>query len=143
MTKRISWAELVPDGYQAVLGLEKYSSSKVEPTVLKLVKVRASMTNGCAYCIDMHTEQALKRGETARRLTGLAAWYESSLYDERERAALGLTDAVTTLGEHGVPDDVWDDAVKHWGEEGTADLLLAIATINVWNRMMVACRVSV
>ncbi|WP_112245859.1 carboxymuconolactone decarboxylase family protein [Kribbella monticola] len=141
MTKRISWAELVPDGYQAVLGLEKYTSAKVDPTVLKLVKIRASMTNGCAYCIDMHTEQALKRGETARRLTGLAAWYESTFYDERERAALALTDAVTTLGEHGVPDDVWDDAVKHWGEEGTADLLLAIATINVWNRMMVACRV--
>ncbi|TDU87647.1 AhpD family alkylhydroperoxidase [Kribbella voronezhensis] len=141
MTKRISWAELVPDGYQAVLGLEKYTSSKVEPTVLKLVKIRASMTNGCAFCIDMHTEQALKRGETTRRLMGLAAWYESTLYDERERAALALTDAVTTLGEHGVPDDVWDDAVKHWGEEGTADLLLAIATINVWNRMMVACRI--
>jgi len=141
MTKRISWTELAPDGYQAVLGLEKYSSSKVEPAVLKLVKLRASMTNGCAHCIDMHTREALKNGETARRLSGLAAWYESTFYDDRERAALALTDAVTTLGDHGVPDDVWDNAVKQWGEEGTANLLLAIATINVWNRMMVACRV--
>lgn len=140
MNQRIAINKVVPAGFQAVLGLEKYVKSAVEPTVLALLKVRASITNGCSYCVDLHTREALEAGEDTRRLFGVAAWHESPLFDERERAALALTDAVTRLGEHGVPDEVWDDAVKHWSQEGAADLLIAIGTINLWNRIAITCR---
>jgi alkylhydroperoxidase family enzyme len=96
--------------------------------------------NGCAYCVDMHSRDALAAGEDSRRLFAVAAWREAPFFDERERAALALTDAVTRLGEHGVPDDVWDEAVKQWSQEEVANLLVAIATINVWNRLAVATR---
>jgi alkylhydroperoxidase family enzyme len=98
------------------------------------------MVNGCTYCIHMHTNDALKAGESIDRLFGLASWYEAPFYDDAERAALALTDAVTQLGSHGVPDDVWDLAVKHWGDEGAGNLLLAIGTINLWNRIAITCR---
>ena len=140
MTRRIDVSEVAPAGFRAVLGLEKYVSGAVDHTVLLLVKTRASMINGCTYCIHMHTNDAVKAGESIDRLFGLAAWHEAPFYDEAERAALALTDAVTRLDEGGVPDDAWDPAVKAWGEEGAANLLLAIATINVWNRIAITCR---
>ncbi len=132
--------DLVPAGYAAVSQLEKYTRSTVEPMVLHLIKVRASVLNGCAFCLDMHTREALADGEHQRRLTAVAAWREAPFFDEREQAALALTDAVTRLGDHGVPDDVWDEAVKHWSQEGVANLILAIGTINVWNRIVIATR---
>ena len=141
MTARMSWPDVVPAGYAAMAQLEKYGRSTVEPTVLHLVKIRASVLNGCAFCIDMHTTEALADGERQRRLFAVAAWREaSSFFDERERAALALTDAVTRLGDHGVPDDVWDEAAKHWSEEEIANLILAIGIINVWNRIVIATR---
>ncbi|SCL67575.1 alkylhydroperoxidase AhpD family core domain-containing protein [Micromonospora citrea] len=137
---RINVAEAAPQGYQAVLGLEKYARTNVERTVYHLVKLRASVLNGCAFCVDMHTRDALAEGESSRRLFAVAAWREAPFFDERERAALALTDAVTRLGEHGVPDEVWDAAAKVWSERELADLLIAIATINVWNRIAVTSR---
>ncbi|GAB3943592.1 hypothetical protein GCM10027614_32480 [Micromonospora vulcania] len=104
--QRMNAAEVAPKAYQAVLGLEKYVQTNVDHTVLELVKLRASMLNGCAYCVDMHSRDALGAGESSRRLFAVAAWREAPFFDERERAALALTDAVTKLGEHGVPDDV-------------------------------------
>ncbi|WP_442934286.1 carboxymuconolactone decarboxylase family protein [Micromonospora sp. CPCC 205539] len=133
-------AEVAPKAYQAVLGLEKYVQANVDHTVLELVKLRASVLNGCAYCVDMHSRDALANGESSRRLFAVSAWRESSLFDERERATLALTDAVTRLGEHGVPDDVWEAAAKVWSEKELADLVVAIATINVWNRLAVTMR---
>ncbi|MEV4665749.1 carboxymuconolactone decarboxylase family protein [Micromonospora echinofusca] len=138
--QRINVAEVAPQAYQAVLGLEKYVRANVGHTVLELVKLRASMLNGCAFCVDMHSRDALAAGESDRRLFAVAAWREAPFFDERERTALALTDAVTRLGEHGVPDDVWDAAAKVWSEKELADLLMAIATINVWNRIAVTCR---
>ncbi|MEU7935698.1 carboxymuconolactone decarboxylase family protein [Micromonospora echinofusca] len=138
--QRINVAEVAPQAYQAVLGLEKYVRANVGHTVLELVKLRASMLNGCAFCVDMHSRDALAAGEADRRLFAVAAWREAPFFDERERTALALTDAVTRLGEHGVPDDVWDAAAKVWSEKELADLLMAIATINVWNRIAVTCR---
>lgn len=131
---------VAPQAYQAVFGLERYARENVDPVVLELVKLRASMINGCAYCVDMHSRDALAAGEDSRRLFAVAAWRESPFFTERERAALALTDAVTKLGEHGVPDDVWDDAVKHWSQEEVANLIIAIATINVWNRIAISTR---
>ncbi|MEH1168212.1 carboxymuconolactone decarboxylase family protein [Micromonospora sp. CPCC 205539] len=138
--QRMNAAEVAPKAYQAVLGLEKYVQANVDHTVLELVKLRASVLNGCAYCVDMHSRDALANGESSRRLFAVSAWRESSLFDERERATLALTDAVTRLGEHGVPDDVWEAAAKVWSEKELADLVVAIATINVWNRLAVTMR---
>ncbi|BCJ60750.1 carboxymuconolactone decarboxylase family protein [Micromonospora endophytica] len=138
--QRLNIAEVAPQAFQSVLGLEKYVRANVDHTVLELVKLRASVLNGCAYCVDMHSREAAEAGESHRRLFAVAAWREAPFFDERERAALALTDAVTRLGEHGVPDDVWAAAAKVWPEKALADLVLAIATINVWNRIAVTFR---
>lgn len=134
---RINIGAVAPEAYRAVLGLEKYVQVNVDHTVLELVKLRASMLNGCSFCVDMHSRDALAAGESSRRLFAVAAWREAPFFTERERAALALTDAVTRLGEHGVPDEVWDAAAKVWSEKELADLVIAIATINVWNRISV------
>jgi len=140
MEQRMDFSRVAPAAFRAVFGVESYAQSQVDHTLLHLIKVRASMVNECSFCVDMHTIDALKDGETTQRLFGLAAWTESPFYDERERAALALTDAVTLLGRGGVPDDVWDAAVAQFGEEGTAHVLLAIGMINLWNRLMIATR---
>ena len=140
MEARMDAMRVVPEAYRAVLGLEGYVRANVEHGVLELVKLRASMLNNCAFCVDMHSRDALAAGESSRRLFAVAAWREAPFFDERERAALALTDAVTKLGEHGVPDEVWDTAAKVWSEKELADLLMAIVTINVWNRLAVTTR---
>ncbi|MEU4570105.1 carboxymuconolactone decarboxylase family protein [Micromonospora sp. NPDC023956] len=140
MQARMNVAQVAPEAYRAVLGLEKYVRANVAHQVLELVKLRASMVNGCAFCVDMHSREALDAGESSRRLFAVAAWHDAPFFDERERAALALTDAVTRLGEHGVPDEVWDDAVRVFTEKEVADLIMAIATINVWNRVSVTTR---
>lgn len=137
MIQRMNFAETAPDGYAAVLGLEKYNRRAVDPIVYELVKLRASILNGCSFCVDMHSHEAMEAGETTQRLFGVGAWREAPFYTARERAALALTDAVTRLGEHGVPDDVWAQVEAEWKPKEIADLLLAIATINVWNRLMI------
>ncbi|QOC90751.1 carboxymuconolactone decarboxylase family protein [Micromonospora craniellae] len=138
--QRMNVAKVAPEAFGAVMGLEKYVRANVDHTVLELVKLRASILNGCAFCVDMHSQEALGAGESSRRLFAVAAWREAPFFDERERTALALTDAVTRLGEHGVPDDMWEDAAKVWPEKALADLVLAIATINVWNRIAVTFR---
>jgi AhpD family alkylhydroperoxidase len=140
MDERMDFSKVSPGGFRAVYGVENYVQGVLDHTLLHLIKVRASMLNGCAFCLDMHTTDALKQGESSQRLFGLAAWRESSFYDERERAALALTDAVTVLERTGVPDDVWDAVVEHFGTEGAANVLLAIGTINLWTRLNVATR---
>jgi AhpD family alkylhydroperoxidase len=142
ITERMKLFDVVPEGYQAVRVLEKYVRANVDHTVLELVKVRASILNGCSFCLDMHTRDALAAGESQRRLFAVGAWREAPFFDERERAALALTDAVTRLGDHGVPDDVWDQARAVWSEEETANLILAISVINVWNRLAVTTRLQ-
>ncbi|WP_207782411.1 carboxymuconolactone decarboxylase family protein [Phytoactinopolyspora limicola] len=142
MTERMDLAEVVPEGLQKVFAVETYVRANVDHTVLELVKLRASMINGCAFCVDMHSTDALKAGEDSRRLFAVAAWREAPFFSERERAALALTDAVTELGSEGVSDEVWDQAAKVWSKRELADLLLAIGTINMWNRIAVPTRKS-
>ncbi len=113
----------------------------IEQRLLELVMVRASQINGCAFCIAMHVREAVKAGENADRLHLLPAWREAPSFSPRERAALAWTEALTRLGEHGVPDDVYATAVAEFGESDLAELSLAIVTINGWNRLMVAFRV--
>ncbi|SHN26258.1 alkylhydroperoxidase AhpD family core domain-containing protein [Cryptosporangium aurantiacum] len=137
ITPRLAVHQFAPEGYRAVLALEKYVASKVDHVVFELLKLRASMLNGCSFCVDMHSRDAAAAGEDTRRLFAVAAWREAPFFTRRERAALALTDAVTRLGEHGVPDDVWEEAAAVWSEEELANLILAIGTINLWNRIAI------
>jgi AhpD family alkylhydroperoxidase len=126
--------------YQPVLEMERYvRNSGLDKPLYELIKIRASQLNGCAYCLDMHNRDARTGGEDQRRLDVLSAWREvPELYTEDERAALALTEAVTLIGKDGVPDDVWAPAHRHFGDAGMVHLLMAIATINVWNRLAVS-----
>jgi AhpD family alkylhydroperoxidase len=140
MTERMQMDQVVPGAYKAVLGLEKYCAANVDHRVLELVKLRASMVNGCAYCVNMHSHDELAAGEDPQRLFQVAAWHDAVCFTPKERAALALTDAVTKLGDAGVPDGVWEEARAHWSEEEVANLIVAIATINVWNRISITTR---
>jgi AhpD family alkylhydroperoxidase len=126
---------------QAMLGLSGYQARcGLEPSLLELVKLRASQINGCAYCLDMHTKDARARGESEQRLYLLDAWRESPVYSERERAALAWTEAVTLVAESRVADAVYEEARRHFSDDELLALTMAVATINAWNRLNVALR---
>jgi AhpD family alkylhydroperoxidase len=135
-----------PEGFQQLLGLHKLvedaaAEAGVDPKVVELVKIRASQLNGCAYCLDMHSHDALKIGESQRRLLVLAAWRETDMFTEQERAALALTEAMTNLPAHqDVPDDVYDAAAEVFAERQLTILVWAIAVINTFNRFGVTGR---
>jgi AhpD family alkylhydroperoxidase len=114
----------------------------LEPVVRELVKLRASILNGCAYCIDMHSKVARKAGESEQRLYAVAAWQDAPFFSERERAALALTDAITLVAESRVPTDVYEQAVRYFDSEELAHLIWQIAAINVWNRVAIATRTT-
>jgi AhpD family alkylhydroperoxidase len=141
MNPRFDGAKLVPGGYKAVLGLEAYlHQSGLEIPLLHLIKLRASQINGCAYCIDMHWKDLRAIGENEQRLYGLDAWREAPYYTNRERAALAWTEANTRITDGHVSDEVYDEVRPHFSEKELADLTLAIATINLWNRLAIASR---
>lgn len=133
---RLSLAREAGDALRAMSALSR--SIELDPSLRELVNIRASQLNSCAYCIDMHTRDAREKGETERRLYALAAWRESPLFSERERAALALTEAMTLLPQAGVPDDLYEAAAQEFATAEIAQLLMAIAVINSWNRLMVA-----
>jgi AhpD family alkylhydroperoxidase len=138
--QRINWYRLAPDALKTMMALEEVSSP-LDATLRELVKMRASGLNGCAFCLDMHAHDATKNGESLQRLVTVGAWREAKhLFTARELAALALTDAVTKLGEHGVPDDVWDEAAAQFNETELVQLLFAISSINVWNRLAITTR---
>jgi AhpD family alkylhydroperoxidase len=118
------------------------ASNDIDPTLKELIDVRASQLNGCAFCLDMHWKDARERGESEERLYSLSTWREARCYDPRERAALELTEAVTRLGQTGVPDDVWEQATDEFDEEELAQVIFSIAIINTWNRLCVTTRVE-
>ena len=133
--------KIAPGAYQAMGGLETYlHQSGLELSLLLLIKLRASQINGCAYCIDMHWKDSRANGESEQRLYGLDAWQESPYYTDRERAALAWAEAVTRVAETHVPDDVYEEVRPHFAEKELADLTLAVATINAWNRLAIATR---
>jgi len=139
--QRYSHAKVAPDGTKAVLGLERYlHECGLEESLLHLIKLRASQINGCAYCLDMHWKDLKSIGEADHRRYELDAWEETTFYTDRERAALAWTDAVTKVAETHVPDDLYNAVRKHFNEKELADLTLAIATINLWNRLNIAAR---
>jgi AhpD family alkylhydroperoxidase len=143
MTARIDVAAAEQAGYKAMLSLEKaLAQGPLPKPLLDLIKLRASQINGCAYCVDSHSFDAKAGGETDARLFAVATWQESPYFTDEERAALALTESATRLSEGGdrVPDDVWAQATKHFDERSMAALVMAIATINAWNRIGVATR---
>lgn len=136
---RVNFAQVAPEAFKALAGLDAAARDGLDPTVVELVQIRASQINGCAYCIHMHTNDARKAGESEDRLHLVAAWPEAgSFFTERERAALALTEAVTLLPRGGVPDDVYARAAAHFDEAELGRLLAVICTINAWNRVAVA-----
>ncbi len=141
MKPRLNAYKADPKGMKAMMGLEDYiEQSGLEPSLIDLVKTRASQINGCAYCIHMHTRDARNRGETEERLYLLDAWHESPLYTERERAALAWTDAVTLVSQTHVPDDVYEAVRQQFTEEELVKLTLLVVTINGWNRIAISFR---
>lgn len=141
MTQRIDYQSIAPDAVKAMYGLEKYvHGCGLEGSLLELVKYRASQMNGCGYCMDMHTKDARSKGETEQRLYCLSAWRETPFYTQRERAALAWTEAVTLLAQRQVPDDIYEDARRHFSELELVNLTMAIVAINGWNRLAVSFR---
>jgi AhpD family alkylhydroperoxidase len=142
VTQRMSINDVDPDAYKAVLALEKYvHSGNLDERLLALVKTRASQLNHCAWCLDMHVAEARKAGVEQRQLDLVAAWREApSLFSAREQAALAFTEQVTLISQDGVSDEVWNDLTAVFDEKETVVLLMAIAAINVWNRMNVTVR---
>jgi AhpD family alkylhydroperoxidase len=139
---RIDPTKVAPGAMRAMLGLERYlEECGIDKRLLLMMKLRASQMNGCAYCIDMHWKDARALGESEQRLYGLDAWREFPFYDERERAALAWTEAVTRLDEGHVPDDVYEQAHARFSDKELADLTLAVAAINAWNRLTIPLRV--
>lgn len=135
MTTRIKMDQVEPNGYKAILGLEKFiESTTISRTHKDLIKIRASQINGCAFCIDMHTKEARKAGETEQRIYALNAWRDTPFFTEEERAVLALTEEVTLISNH-VKDETYATAEKLLGETYLAQVIMAIITINVWNRI--------
>jgi AhpD family alkylhydroperoxidase len=134
--ERISLNAEAPGAYRAMAAFGR--SIELDSALREPVKIRASQLNGCAYCIDMHTRAARKAGESEQRLYALAAWRESPQFTSRERAALELTNAITRIGESGVPDDVYERAAAEFAPGELANLILAITAINAWDRIVVS-----
>ena len=140
MQQRLFLTTAAPDGYKALSGVETYlRQCGLERSLIELVKMRASQINGCAYCLDMHSKDARRAGETEQRLYLLDAWAESPLYTPRERAALAWTEAVTRIAAH-APDEAYDALRPHFSEKEIADLTILIGMINLWNRVAIGFR---
>jgi AhpD family alkylhydroperoxidase len=142
MSNRINMGKVNPAAYKAMFDLEKYwATTTITQLHQQLIRTRTSQINGCAYCIDMHTSDARKAGETERRLYALNAWRETSFFTEEERAILALTEAVTLI-TNGVPDEVYQNAVNILGELKTAEVIMGTAIINAWNRIGISTQMQ-
>jgi AhpD family alkylhydroperoxidase len=133
---------VVPDAMTSLQSLNSVIQQGLPHKLLELVHLRASQINGCSVCVDMHPKLARKEGETDERLFAVAAWRDAPYFTDGERAALALTEALTRLSDRAdaVPDEIWNEAARHYDEAELANLLLAIAAINAWNRLNVAVR---
>ena len=140
---RLDVRKVSPDLYKAMAGLQNYvDNSGLERKLLDLVKIRASQINGCAYCIVMHTNDARAHGESDEWMHLLNAWHEAPIFSARERAALAFTEAVTKISERHVPDEVYEEARRHFSEKELVDLTAAVVAINAWNRAAITFRAT-
>jgi AhpD family alkylhydroperoxidase len=144
MENRIDIQELEPNAYNGMFALENYlQNTQLSKTQLELIKIRASQINGCAFCINMHTLDALKRGETTQRIFLLNAWRETELFTEEEKAILAITEEVTLISQHGLSDETYKQAEKLFDGNYIAQIIMAVVTINAWNRILISTRKTV
>ena len=142
MQARIDFTKAAPDASKAVAALDRYvvRESGLEPRLIHLIKLRASQINGCAYCVDMHSKEARRDGLSEQWINMVCVWHESPVFDARERAVLGWTDAVTNIAQTGAPDSAYDALRAHFNETEITKITTAIGLINVWNRLSVSFR---
>ncbi|MGZ7079388.1 MAG: carboxymuconolactone decarboxylase family protein [Thermoanaerobaculia bacterium] len=141
MNARLDYARKSAAGHRAFLALNQFvEDCGLEHSLLELIKIRSSQINGCAFCLDMHTIDARAAGESEQRIYVLDAWREAPFFSDRERAALAWTEAVTLVSETHVPDDVYEEARRHFSDEELVNITWAVVTINGWNRMAIAFR---
>ncbi|MEV2276586.1 carboxymuconolactone decarboxylase family protein [Nocardiopsis sp. NPDC049922] len=136
--KRVVWSKKLPEVYGKLDEVDKVVGEHVDLTLLELLKLRSSILNGCAFCVDLHTQRALDAGETHQRLFQVSTWHEAgAVFTDAERAVLALTDEMTRMGEGGVSDAAYDAVAEHFSDEQVAALMTAIAMINLYNRLAV------
>jgi AhpD family alkylhydroperoxidase len=144
MEKRVNIYETEPAGYKAMLGLEGYlAGTQLTKTHKELIKIRASQINGCAFCIDMHTKDALKNGETNQRIFLLNAWRETDLFSAEEKAILAVTEEMTLIHQHGLSDASYQQALQFFDKNYIAQIIMAVVTINAWNRIAISTQLEV
>ncbi len=143
METRVNILQTQPEAYKAMMGLERYlAGSDLKPLHKELIKIRASQINGCAFCINMHTRDARKMGETEQRIYLLNAWRESNLFNEEEKAILAMTEEVTLIQNH-LSKATYDNAIKLFDKSYVAQIIMMITTINAWNRIAIATEMPI
>ncbi|MGN6400577.1 MAG: carboxymuconolactone decarboxylase family protein [Flavisolibacter sp.] len=143
METRVNVNETEPKAYKAMYALEGYmAATELGKTHKELVKIRASQINGCAYCIDMHTKEALKNGETTQRIFLLDAWRETDLFTDQEKVLLAMTEEITLIHNHGLSDETYKRAEQVFDKNYIAQIIMAVVTINAWNRIAISTRLE-
>jgi len=138
MKPRIVIPTVAPEAYEALVNLEKYNATtSVTPIQKELIKIRASQINGCAFCLNMHTADARRYGETEKRIYLISAWREADVFTEEEKAILALTEQITMITDH-VSDEVYQNAARLFDDKYLAEIIMIIITINSWNRLAIA-----
>jgi AhpD family alkylhydroperoxidase len=141
MESRMDLGKVEPKAFKVIMELEQYvESTGVDKNLLHLIKIRASQVNGCAFCLDMHTKAARNDGETEQRIYALSAWREAPFFSDEERAVLALTESVTLVSKDQVPDGIYETAKHFFDEKTLAQIIMAIITINAWNRLAITTR---
>ncbi len=144
MENRLNIQNLEPEAYEIMFALENYlQKSQLSKTHLELIKIRASQINGCAFCIDMHTKDALRNGETTQRIFLLNSWKDTKLFTPEERNILAITEEITLINNDGLSDKTYREAEKLFGKNYIAQIILAVVTINAWNRIAISSKKSV
>lgn len=144
MKSRLNIQKLEPKAYEAMYGLENYlANSELDKLHLELIKIRASQINGCAFCINMHTKDAMKLGETNQRIFLLNAWRETTLFTEEEGVILAMTEEITNISQHGLSEETYQKALTLFSENYIAIIIIAITTINAWNRIAISSHMMV
>ncbi len=145
MDKRINISKTDAQGYKAMLGLEGYlAQSEISKTIKELIKIRASQINNCAFCLAMHTKDAINYGENAERIFILSAWHEAeTFFTEEEKVALKMTEEITLINQNGLCEETYQRALKVFSEKQIAEVIMAIVTINAWNRIALSTHLQI
>lgn len=144
MSQRFDISQIEPNAYKAMFALEEYlQNTQLSKIHLELIKIRASQINGCAFCIDMHTTDALNQGESAKRIFLLNAWKETELFNEEEKIILAITEEITLISQNGLSDDTYQKAERQFDKNYIAQIIMAVVTINAWNRIAISTNKTV